>query len=107
HLRTNLRMTGPVTVLGPPLSDDVEAVLRETVSNAIRHARASTLSVELRVGDEVTVVVSDNGMGISPDIGRRSGLANLTARAEAAGGHCGIEPLPGGGTTVRWQAPLP
>ena len=107
ELRTNLRMTGPVTVLGPPLSDDVEAVLRETVSNAVRHAQASTLSVELRVGDDVTVVVSDNGMGISPDVGRRSGLANLTARAAAAGGHCDIEPIPGGGTTVRWQAPLP
>lgn len=106
-LRTALRMSGPVTVLGSPLSDDVEAVLRETVSNAIRHARAAALSVELRVGDDVTVEVTDDGIGISPDIDRRSGLANLAARAESAGGYFAVAPGPGGGTTVRWQAPLP
>ncbi|MFI5718857.1 GAF domain-containing protein [Nocardia sp. NPDC051750] len=107
RLRTSLRMSGPVAVLVAPLSDDVEAVLRETVSNAVRHARASTLAVELRVDDDVTIEVTDDGIGISPEIGRRSGLANLTARAEAAGGHCAIVNPPEGGTTVRWQAPLP
>ncbi|WP_063129110.1 sensor histidine kinase [Nocardia fusca] len=107
ELRTTIRLSGPVTVLAPPLSDDIEAVLREAVSNVVRHARATTLSVELRVGDEVTLEVADDGVGLSPDNRRCSGLANLRVRAERAGGHCAVSRKPTGGTVLRWSAPLP
>ncbi|MGO4617157.1 GAF domain-containing sensor histidine kinase [Nocardia sp. 2YAB30] len=106
-LRTTVRLAGPVTVLAPPLSDDVEAVLREAVSNVVRHASATTVSVELRVGDDVTVEVTDDGIGLCDDITRRSGLANLATRAEQAGGCFSIESRPSGGTVLRWSAPLP
>ena len=59
-LRTTVRLAGPVTVLAPPLSDDVEAVLREAVSNVVRHADASTVAVELHVKDDVTIEVTDD-----------------------------------------------
>ncbi|MGW0181192.1 GAF domain-containing protein [Nocardia sp. NPDC003345] len=107
ELRTSIRITGPVTVLAPPLSDDVEAVLREAVSNVVRHAHAGTLSVELRVDDAVTLEVSDNGAGLPAGNQRRSGLANLEARADRAGGQCQVERRPSGGTRVCWTAPLP
>ncbi|MGW5452824.1 GAF domain-containing sensor histidine kinase [Nocardia sp. NPDC003979] len=106
-LRTTVRLAGPVTVLAPPLSDDVEAVLREAVSNVVRHADANLVTVELRVGDEVSIEVTDDGRGVPPDITRRSGLANLAVRAEKAGGSFHIENRPEGGTTLRWSAPLP
>ncbi|MEU4839733.1 sensor histidine kinase [Nocardia testacea] len=106
-LRTTIRLSGPVTVLAPPLSDDIEAVLREAVSNVVRHARATTLSVELRVGDEVTVEVADDGVGPASGIRRRSGLANLRVRAERTGGHCTVGRRPTGGTVLCWSAPLP
>ncbi|WP_367576056.1 hypothetical protein [Nocardia mangyaensis] len=41
------------------------------------------------------------------DISRRSGLANLAARAQEAGGSFRIESGPEGGTTLHWSAPLP
>nr|WP_280460367.1 GAF domain-containing protein [Nocardia carnea] len=107
ELRTSVRLAGPMTVLTPPLSDDIEAVLREAVSNVVRHARASSLSIELRVNDEVTLVVTDDGIGIPSSTDRRSGLANLAARAERAGGAYHIEPGPDGGSVLRWSAPLP
>ncbi|MET7772764.1 GAF domain-containing protein [Nocardia sp. NPDC005366] len=106
-LRTTVRLAGPVTALSPPLSDDVEAVLREAISNVVRHAHATTLAVELRVRDDVTIEITDNGTGISEIDTRRSGLANLAARAENAGGSFGIGPNPSGGTILRWAAPLP
>jgi signal transduction histidine kinase len=106
-LRTTVRLAGPVAVLAPPLSDDVEAVLREAVSNVVRHASATTVSIELKVRDDVTIEVIDNGIGVPDDIARRSGLANLAARAEQAGGSFSIENNPAGGTVLRWSAPLP
>ncbi|MGY1938411.1 MULTISPECIES: GAF domain-containing sensor histidine kinase [Nocardia] len=106
-LRTTVRLAGPVTVLAPPLSDDVEAVLREAVSNVVRHAAASTVAVELQVKDDVTIAVTDDGAGVPADISRRSGLANLAARAENAGGSFSVTNRPEGGTVLRWAAPLP
>jgi len=106
-LRTTIRLAGPVTVLAPPLSDDVEAVLREAVCNVVRHAQATTLSVELRIRDDVTIEITDNGRGISESDTRRSGLANLATRAANEGGTFSIDPNPGGGTILRWSAPLP
>jgi signal transduction histidine kinase len=106
-LRTTVRLAGPVTVLEPPLSDHVEAVLREALSNAVRHAKATTISIELVVRDEVTIEVADDGTGLDPDITRRSGLANLAARAEESGGTFTVRPRDGGGTVLRWSAPLP
>lgn len=106
-LRTTVRLAGPVTVLAPPLSDDVEAVLREAVSNVVRHASAGTVSVELKVRDEVSIEVTDDGIGIPENITRRSGLANLAARAEQAGGSFSVEPNTSGGSVLRWTAPLP
>ncbi|MEV0063189.1 GAF domain-containing protein [Nocardia sp. NPDC050718] len=105
-LRTTVRLAGPVTVLEPPLSDHVEAVLREAVSNVVRHAKANSVAVELVVRDEVTIEVADDGIGIAPEVTRRSGLANLAARAAAAGGVFTATARPEGGTLLRWSAPL-
>ncbi len=82
-------------------------MLRESVSNVVRHAHATTLSVELRIRDDVSVEITDNGRGISDADTRRSGLDNLAARAEDAGGHFETQPNPTGGTILRWSAPLP
>ncbi|MEV2226090.1 GAF domain-containing sensor histidine kinase [Nocardia vinacea] len=106
-LRTTVRLAGPVSVLAPPLSEDVEAVLREAVSNAVRHASATTVTVQLRVRDDVTIEVTDDGVGVPDDLTRMSGLANLAARAEQAGGSFTVAKGEHGGTILRWSAPLP
>ncbi|MGW4631987.1 GAF domain-containing protein [Nocardia sp. NPDC004415] len=105
-VRTTVRLAGPVTVLEPPLTDHVEAVLREALSNAVHHARASTVAVELTVRDDVTIEVSDDGIGIPAETTHRRGLANLAARAAEVGGTFHVGPREQGGTTLRWSAPL-
>ncbi|WUI66033.1 GAF domain-containing protein [Nocardia sp. NBC_00403] len=106
-LRTTIRLAGPVSVLAPPLSDDVEAVLRETVSNVVRHADATKVSVYLRVDDDVTIEVTDDGKGVPDDLTQMSGLVNLAKRAELSGGSFSVAKGQEGGTVVRWSVPLP
>jgi signal transduction histidine kinase len=79
-------------------------VVRELVTNVVRHARASRLTVAVTVGDAVSVVVTDDGRGL-PSITVRSGLANLSDRAERRGGR--LRTSSGEfGTEVSWSVPL-
>ena len=50
------------------LADHAEAVVREAVSNAVRHANATTLTVTVSVGDDLCIEVIDNGKGIADDV---------------------------------------
>ncbi|MFI1465575.1 sensor histidine kinase [Nocardia carnea] len=106
-LRTTVRVSGPATVLMDPLTDDVEAVIREAVSNVVHHANATSVAVELDIGDDVTVEVTDDGIGIPESPERHSGLANMAARAEQGGGKFTITARPDRGTTLCWSVPLP
>jgi len=99
-------MSGQLDRVPPDVSQHAEAVLREAVSNAVRHSRAAELVITITVGDDLVVDVRDNGVGI-PDTVTRSGLDNMQVRAEQVGGTCVITPADGGGTHVRWTAPLP
>ncbi|ORB86069.1 histidine kinase [Mycobacterium kansasii] len=104
-LRTSVQFVGPLSVVDNVLADHAEAVVREAVSNAVRHARATTLMVRVKVADDLCIEVSDNGCGM-PEHFTGSGLTNLRRRAEEAGGEMAIESTPDGGTSVQWSAPL-
>ncbi|MEZ0382610.1 GAF domain-containing protein [Mycobacterium sp. pW045] len=104
-LHTTVAFIGPLSVVEPVLADHAEAVLSEAVSNAVRHSGATELAVQIKVEDDLAIEVADNGRGM-PEVVTPSGLANLRRRAEQAGGTFGIEEAPGGGTVVRWSAPL-
>ncbi len=86
------------------VAPDVLAVLTESLSNAMRHARASQLEVALSVDDVIVLDVCDDGIGI-PDGVPESGLRNMRERASRRGGSCEIGRLDGGGTRVRWSVP--
>lgn len=104
-LHTTVQYTGPLSVVDIVLANHAEAVLREAVSNAVRHANATSLAINVSVEDDVRVEVVDDGVGISGDI-TESGLRNLRQRADDAGGEFTVENMPTGGTLLRWSAPL-
>ncbi|MGV9610953.1 GAF domain-containing sensor histidine kinase [Nocardia xishanensis] len=106
-LRTSIRLAGPVSVLTPTMFDHVEAVLREALSNVVRHAHASTVSVKLTIGDDVILEIADNGIGLPEELTRRSGLANMAARTYDAGGNFSAGRASGGGTVLSWSVPMP
>ena len=102
----SVRFWGVVDQVPEPLANDLVAVLREGLSNAARHARASRVEVEITISDEVLAIdVSDDGVGVPPEV-RPSGLANLRRRAEQRGGTFTIEPDGRAGTRLRWSVPL-
>lgn len=103
----SLRMDGLLDTLVPTaVSDQLLATLREALSNAARHAAAHAVDVGVAVReDELVLEVADNGVGMG-DSDRRSGLANLAARAAQLGGRMHLESAPGAGTRIRWQVPL-
>ncbi|MFF1908690.1 GAF domain-containing protein [Kitasatospora sp. NPDC058218] len=127
--KPSVTFMGPVeSLVGEKTGRQLLAALREMLSNTARHARASRVGVEIDAtvhlddggrpvsGDPesldragrpgVLLTVTDDGVGI-PAGGRRSGLRNLTRRAEALGGDAWHEPGPyGKGTMVRWTARL-
>lgn len=103
------------STVGELTGKNLIAALREALSNAFRHARATRIDVVVDAGVHlpdgtagVRLSVADDGVGI-PEGGRRSGLRNLARRAESLGGSSWCGPgigEDGGGTTVIWQAPL-
>jgi signal transduction histidine kinase len=79
--------------------------LRESLSNAARHADARRVDVIVDAGADLILVVRDDGVGLR-EITRRSGLANLADRAEQLGGTLKVGSADGGGTELHWQVPL-
>ena len=92
HIATTVRMSGPMTVVDATLADHAEAITTEAISNTLRHSGARSLTIEVGVGDELLVEITDDGRGIPADNRRRSGLANMQSRAVAVGGRCGSRP---------------
>jgi two-component system sensor histidine kinase DesK len=84
----------PVDVVGDPpdaLPHDVDEVLaivlREAVTNLLRHSDASRCEVEVTAdGGDITLSVTNDGVRATGRATRGRGLANLGARAEAVGG---------------------
>ncbi len=93
------------TQVSRPVADHVVAVLGESLANVARHARATRVDVILQTdGRQVALTVSDNGIGISAG-SRRSGLRNLSDRAEECGGTLESSSPEGGGTRLVWRVP--
>ena len=108
---------GAVTVgfacrVDAPLNLDIEVrahlyrIAQEAVQNALKHATARTIAIELTADRErVRLVVEDDGRGLADAAHRRVGLGMRTMRfrAGAIGARLSVEPRPGGGTSVRCE----
>jgi signal transduction histidine kinase len=105
ELRPDLRIRTDRDELPPDLLLDLVAVVRELVTNVVRHARARRVTVTVDVTDAARVVVTDDGCGLPP-VTVRSGLANLADRAERRGGQLSTTSSRSG-TEIRWTVPLP
>lgn len=77
-------------------------IVRESVSNAMRHGQPTEVTVKLQVQDGTrTLTIEDNGRGFDPaEVARQSGLTNLAIRAQEIGGAISIESSGGKGTRV-------
>ncbi|MEV8031625.1 GAF domain-containing protein [Streptomyces sp. NPDC086182] len=104
----SLRMSG---LLDTDVSDEqrehLVAVLREALSNAARHAQATAVEVTAEAtATTLRLRVADNGRGIGSDVTRRSGLGNISTRADHLGGTSALTPNEPSGTVLEWTVPL-
>jgi signal transduction histidine kinase len=83
--------------------EDLARIVREAVSNAARHGRASNVLVTLSNTGSIRVRVVDDGEGFDPDAPRRRGfgLTSMRERAEVRGGVLTLTSEPGKGTEVE------
>lgn len=85
-------------------------IIREAVSNSLRHGKASVVAITLRQTDKaVELVVSDNGTGFRSDSQKQGGkgLANLAERASELGAVLTVTSELGKGTDVCLSFTLP
>ncbi|TCO47136.1 histidine kinase [Kribbella antiqua] len=105
--RPQLTCTGPLdSVIPATVRPQILAAIRESLSNVVRHAEASEVTVEVVVtAAEVMTRITDNGVGLNFGE-RRSGLRNLSERAESLGGAVHLEANHPHGTIVELRAPI-
>ena len=105
-LQSHVDFDGPIDAgIASALVPDLLAVLREALSNVARHAHASNVWVRLTSTHGIELQVADDGDGMPETLERRSGLANLSHRAEIHGGELTLDSTPEVGTTLLWRVP--
>lgn len=88
-----------------PVESTAYFVIAESLTNALKHAAASQVDVDLhRDGDTLVVEVRDDGLG-GADKAAGRGLRGLDDRVAALGGRLDVGDGPGGGTVVRAELP--
>lgn len=93
--------------LSQPQALHIGRVLREAVSNTIRHADAGRVDVRLDFdGTRLKLDLRDDGRGCPDTLHRGSGLRNMAARAQRLGATLERYAVPGGGCGVRLDAPV-
>jgi signal transduction histidine kinase len=94
------------------ISDNLLRIGQEAITNAVKHAEASLVRIELINTDQlVSLSVGDDGLGFSPTSAPDGatghfGLTGMRERTERIGGRFSLTSQPGGGTTIRVVVPL-
>jgi len=96
--------------ISPDVALTLFRIAQEAMRNAIEHGQALRISVSLaRSGDDVELIVSDDGWGFDLDAarqdGRGLGLVSMEERARACGGQVQIVTGLSVGTTIRVRCP--
>jgi signal transduction histidine kinase len=100
---------GVVRRLPPETENALLRISQEALSNAVKHAQAREVRVELFLDSECArLCVKDDGQGFQPALQSGSfGLTSMQDRAKALGGVWSIHSEPGGGTEIHASIPIP
>ncbi|WP_333573932.1 sensor histidine kinase [Sphingomonas sp.] len=110
-LQLDIEEVGRIRPLCAPVAEEIAAIVREAAANAVRHADASRLRLQLRYGrGQFRLMVRDDGRGIPADrlgaaAAGRYGLIGMRERAERLGGRFAIAADRAGGTRLEIRVP--
>jgi signal transduction histidine kinase/ligand-binding sensor domain-containing protein len=106
--RLSVTISGGMDKLKGNVAREIFQVVHEAAANAARHAQASHIAIVLDLSrDDVTGVVSDDGIGMSADLARNGrpghwGITGMRERIANLGGELTVETQEGGGTAIRF-----
>lgn len=94
-------------ILSPVEEREVFRIIQEALNNAVRHADAAEIVVEVVIEDDkLRVSITDDGVGFDRDAPRKTrrlGLLSMSERAQALGGELSVSSTPGRGTVVALE----
>jgi GAF domain-containing protein len=113
-LNIDLHLPDPLPALPPEVETAAYRIVQEALTNVVRHAQASHVSIHLSVADgKLSLDVSDDGIGFEVGqnrfdrkTGRGFGLLGIQERAERLGGHAHLDSQPGQGTRLQVEIPI-
>ena len=107
--RLRVSVDAPEDLPSLPAAVEVAAyrIAQEALTNVVRHARAHDCVVRLAVADQMTLEITDDGVGIPEEHTAGVGMFSMRERAAELGGTCAVERTPEGGTRVLVRLPLP
>ena len=103
-------LTGQASEMHPIVRDEIYRIGCEAIRNACAHAQASRVQVELSYGDDLTLCVRDNGVGIDPaalNQGKQGhfGLQGMRERAGRITSRLTIDTATSSGTEIKLVVP--
>lgn len=105
-IRTELSLDGTSGRYPDSIESTGYYIVSEAITNAIKHARARTLSIRAEQLDgALRVEIQDDGVG-GASTAAGSGLRGIADRVDAVGGRLWVESRPGAGTRVVGELPL-
>jgi len=117
RFRADLPVNLPAAPVDAELRYNLFLALKEALNNIVKHAKATEVWLRLRLAPaEFTLIIEDNGRGLSASSGDTAigadrlasgyGLGNLGKRLASVGGRCDIRSEAGRGTRVEMTVPL-
>jgi signal transduction histidine kinase len=102
----------PARPLPPEVRHNIFLIVKEALTNALKHASAREVTVQAKVNSDVLEIsIQDDGKGLAsptPKVeGKRHGLENMRQRAETIGGAVSCQTSPGNGTCIKFTLLLP
>ena len=102
----------PALPLPPDFRHNVFLIVKEALTNALKHASATEIHVQAKISTNLLEIsIQDDGTGFIPAAprteGKQHGLTNMQRRAEDLGGKLAWHCSPGKGTTIQLAVPLP
>lgn len=98
---------GPIdTYLDELNLSNLLAVLREALSNIGKYSRATKVEISVTITDVISLIVTDNGIGLPSTLGSGQGLNNINSRAVDLRGSATFNTSPDGGVQLIWRVPL-
>jgi ligand-binding sensor domain-containing protein/signal transduction histidine kinase len=102
----------PAHSLPPEMRHNIFLIVKEALTNALKHAAATEVRVQAKIaGERLEILVQDNGRGFNPpsksNPTQRHGVGNMRRRAESIGGDLSLESSPGAGSSMRLSVKLP